>query len=647
MHIADMTQLYYSLLILTLMSPTTTRHDTRRTVLAKPKPYSRALGNVSLAGSSDISLQEALPHISITPGVVGNPGLPNYQQYKRLEAVYLASLHPRKREKALINQAMFDRIWDVIMQLGTRHESPQFRFWVRKMFTLSDPSTPFPGVGVSGEAVRPLLLHDNRPVAIQEQIYDIICYCHVRAEHGGRDKTRAAVREYYSWVPKELVSQFVKACPTCTLKKCGNPNLVAMVEQQIANGNRPPTPLENEGQDNKTVLPDIVVEVENHLATTGAQGDSEHARMTWLPSGGPLDSIQGPTIGAALDTRFFTFPSDSSGQGACPSFEFVAGAQLPPNAPSSSGPPGMSMHSHSYPMSREISLYNGLPNGWQYHGEYPDAYQAYLKGKVDAGGVTTTDVRKRAKRPRVPSVVPLRNVSQPMDCQREKENTQDGTAENMVMLPSLREAISGEVSWNPSAMMTPIQQNTQGSLPNSLQRLLVFLPVSTTAKTDIKPQYVPQIDPLLLKDENNGILTAQRPDDPLREETQTLSCPDPNSLTKLSDFKPSEHDSTENSLQPVSHVPQISISKASPIKSDTSGASLTSLEVSSTAVPPLRSFQSFQHLMDWKNCHPQHPQDNSPLCPFSPRGSSSINTGSRFSALSSDSENSAPGTGFS
>lgn len=66
-----------------------------------------------------------------------------------------------------------------------------------------------------------VVLHENRPVAIMEQLYELFCYCHIRAGHGGRDKTCAVIRQHYSWVPKELTAQFVKACPTCALKRSG------------------------------------------------------------------------------------------------------------------------------------------------------------------------------------------------------------------------------------------------------------------------------------------------------------------------------------------------------------------------------------------------------------------------------------------
>ncbi|KAI6041753.1 hypothetical protein EDC04DRAFT_1200348 [Pisolithus marmoratus] len=66
-----------------------------------------------------------------------------------------------------------------------------------------------------------------------EQLYEVLCYCHGLTQHGGRDKTCAAVREHYSWVPKELVAQFVKGCPTCLMKRAGNLEPVGTTERAI------------------------------------------------------------------------------------------------------------------------------------------------------------------------------------------------------------------------------------------------------------------------------------------------------------------------------------------------------------------------------------------------------------------------------
>ncbi|KAI0063319.1 hypothetical protein BV25DRAFT_1768357, partial [Artomyces pyxidatus] len=150
------------------------------------------------------------------------PGFPTYEQYKHIEDVYMASLSGRKQFKALISQELFDQIWDVLNGSPKLIGTAQFRFWVRKMFTLTYPQTNMSPRPEDAPVPQLMIMHDSRPVAIKEQLYEVLCYCHALSGHGGRDKTCAVIRGQYSWIPKELIAQFVKACPTCTLKRSGN-----------------------------------------------------------------------------------------------------------------------------------------------------------------------------------------------------------------------------------------------------------------------------------------------------------------------------------------------------------------------------------------------------------------------------------------
>ncbi|KAF8487090.1 hypothetical protein DFH94DRAFT_621552, partial [Russula ochroleuca] len=210
------------------------------------KPYSRSglkgiLGTLDLnSGDNAVSTPPDSPYYPFhveTPqleppsqnrsGAPDGPrdvaGFPTYEQYQRIEEEYLTSLSERKQPKALISQALFDKIF-AVLQNGSedRASTAQFRFWVRKMFVLAYPQTSFNHN--ASQTAEPVVLHDKRPVAIKEQLYEVLCYCHAVARHGGRDKTCAMLRINYSWVPKELTAKFVKACPTCTLKRSGNPD---------------------------------------------------------------------------------------------------------------------------------------------------------------------------------------------------------------------------------------------------------------------------------------------------------------------------------------------------------------------------------------------------------------------------------------
>ncbi|THH18222.1 hypothetical protein EW146_g2716 [Bondarzewia mesenterica] len=212
--------------------PATTQRRARST-LTKVKPYAKSAIKIphgDVGNNSSDSLLYARSQ-GAPGGLPDIPGFPTYAQCKRIEETYLNSLSNRKQPKALITQTLFDDIWDVLHDHECSIGTPQFRFWVRKMFVLNYPQTALTGPTSRG-SLTPVVMHDARPVAVREQLYEVLCYCHALAKHGGRDKTCAVVRAHYSWVPKELTAQFVKACPTCTLKRSGNPDLVAMMKEQ-------------------------------------------------------------------------------------------------------------------------------------------------------------------------------------------------------------------------------------------------------------------------------------------------------------------------------------------------------------------------------------------------------------------------------
>lgn len=225
-------------------------------------------------------------------------GLPSREHYVRAETEYIESLSQRKREKALLSQEMFDDIWDVLHDPGNpTTRTPQFRFWVRKMFTLSVARRDHDGslFAENEDAdVKPVILHENRPVAVKTQIYDILGYCHQISRHGGRDRTVAKVRELYSWVPKELVAKYVKVCPTCVLKKSGNMTLALSLRSSDA----PPVEARtHEGNPSRTARSQI----------PSLQHRSE--TQAYLPAVVQHDIAQGQTyssmIGATLLSRAF------------------------------------------------------------------------------------------------------------------------------------------------------------------------------------------------------------------------------------------------------------------------------------------------------------------------------------------------------
>lgn len=105
---------------------------------------------------------------------------PSYEEFDAIVQDYLQNLSSKKRDKALIDQARYAMILQVLKDpRNTAVSTAQFRFWVKKMFQLTS---------------RQIVCHDGKPVAMREQIYGILVRAHREAHHGGRDKTSALVK---------------------------------------------------------------------------------------------------------------------------------------------------------------------------------------------------------------------------------------------------------------------------------------------------------------------------------------------------------------------------------------------------------------------------------------------------------------------
>ncbi|KAJ5577773.1 uncharacterized protein N7459_006737 [Penicillium hispanicum] len=136
-------------------------------------------------------------------------GFPDVKEFDQLMQSYVDDLSVKKQDKALIHAQRARNIKTVLIDpKDTAVESAQFRFWVKKMFKLQT-------VGIGTTDCRKMICHEGKPVAIREKLFKILTKAHQQCQHGGRDKTSAQVRRIYSWVPKELISRFVKICPTC------------------------------------------------------------------------------------------------------------------------------------------------------------------------------------------------------------------------------------------------------------------------------------------------------------------------------------------------------------------------------------------------------------------------------------------------
>ncbi|KAN0141899.1 hypothetical protein V8E53_000361 [Lactarius tabidus] len=126
------------------------------------------------------------------------------------------SLGAQTTQGAHLSESFRQDLLYAVLQNGSedRASIARFRFWVRNMFVLAYPQTHFNHNTTSSQSpADPVVLHDKRPVVIKERLYEVLCCC--------------TLCLYYSWVPKELTAKFLKTCPTCTLKRSGNPDFLS------------------------------------------------------------------------------------------------------------------------------------------------------------------------------------------------------------------------------------------------------------------------------------------------------------------------------------------------------------------------------------------------------------------------------------
>jgi Integrase zinc binding domain len=360
-------------------------------------------------------------------------GFPTYAQYKQVESNYLQSLTPRRQAKALISQSMFDRIWDVLHEPDYQGETAQFRFWARKMFTLSKTHrNTLGGVANDDEVPQEVLLHDNLLVAVQEQLYDLLCYCHGTTGHGGRDKTCALIRKHYTWVPKDLVSGFIKTCPTCIMKKCGSSDLSPVPQSNTYDSKIEDMSLSTLREFYQNIYSQDQAVAASSSITPG---------LVW-PSMG--DSGSGPVRRILLEDDSL---EAAYREAILRARETKARAGMSVTTQRGRGLQGV-------PMSREVSLYKGLPNGWQFHhNDYASAHAEFMQTRH----LPVQDFDLGNSRPRIPSIAPLWG---PNDCPHpELDNLSDVESTEADILPPFA------VQDHPYSLM-----NTQYILLNSNQR---------------------------------------------------------------------------------------------------------------------------------------------------------------------------------
>lgn len=350
------------------------------------KPYTRSPSSIPLPTGNPSHIAHAeYPQTPTLDESDGLPGFPTRAQYQVIEKGYIDSLTPRRQGKALISQALFDRIWDVLHSTDNVKENAQFRFWARKMFTLSKSHVVSFGSEGPHRMDQEVLLHDGLLVAVREQIYDLLCYCHGSTGHGGRDKTCALIRKHYTWVPKDLVAQFVKACPTCVMKKCGHSDIELLSSRSgSAPAVSPVTPATSSfgGESRRQETSPSRLSFSDYFYLDALDGLTRETSVS-LPS-------------TPLPAPHSQFMFDSGHSDGTPIDELLRYNESSSNDVS-----------QGFPMVREVSLYRGLPNGWQYQNVDYESAHAELVNYQRMAPIMPYDPSLGRTRPRIPDVAPL------------------------------------------------------------------------------------------------------------------------------------------------------------------------------------------------------------------------------------------------
>lgn len=148
-------------------------------VISHHHPLEPSNSSIGLSYASSIVRQQSQQPQQATHHYNDQDQYPSFEEFDAIVQDYLQNLSSKKRDKALIDQARYGMILQVLKDpRNTAVSTAQFRFWVKKMFQLTS---------------RQVVCHDGKPVAMREQIYGILVRAHREAHHGGRDKTSALV----------------------------------------------------------------------------------------------------------------------------------------------------------------------------------------------------------------------------------------------------------------------------------------------------------------------------------------------------------------------------------------------------------------------------------------------------------------------
>ncbi|GAA98626.1 uncharacterized protein L969DRAFT_50619 [Mixia osmundae IAM 14324] len=137
-------------------------------------------------------------------------GMPDEHEFADQLQEYTSSLHHTKQNRTLVDRATYHDLIDYLSGDDDNMREPRFRQWADKFFSLRNAPR-------QANVIELVAGPQDLPVARTEDLYEILVRGH--SSHGGRDKTSAAVRSKWSYIPKDVVGRFVKICPTCQSRR--------------------------------------------------------------------------------------------------------------------------------------------------------------------------------------------------------------------------------------------------------------------------------------------------------------------------------------------------------------------------------------------------------------------------------------------
>ncbi|KAF9265128.1 hypothetical protein L218DRAFT_185392 [Marasmius fiardii PR-910] len=348
------------------------------------------------------SLTPPLKHCLQSDRSLPIAGLPTPETFKTI--LHSQDFANSRYEDRPFSRATFDRMFKTPQRSGNCH-SP----------VAETRSDPLPNEGLFSVSTRPgilvrrdldtfhpqaILTYQDRIVAAEDLLYDILCFCHLASDHGDQCATNALVQDLHAFVSSVLVGEFVDSCPACaekSLKKASEaaPTHDDYVFDEEEPGRRDNTPVYDSSSNpaSTSTSSDPLFSSETSkpepLMTIRVDGNEEDDSMKYhrlkRTLRNPLTEVELPLMPTRSDPGFR--PSSSPSLGA---IERVT----------------------SLPMSREVSLYQGIPNGWQYHfPDYESALNKFVKQK-DGPLASPSPIEglpsKMKGLPRVPSIAPLR-----------------------------------------------------------------------------------------------------------------------------------------------------------------------------------------------------------------------------------------------